>query len=69
MPADDNPLTQLRRIRDKIRQLDAEREDLIEGRDILIREAAEEGISERKIADSADLHRSRIGQIKQKHGG
>lgn len=66
MPSRDKPLARLRSIRNKIRDLDAQREDLVEGRDILICEAAERGVSERMIADAADLHHSRIGQIKKK---
>lgn len=63
MPSDASSLSRLRHIRDQIRNLDAQREDLIEGRNVLISQAANEGLSERTIAESADLDRSRIGQI------
>lgn len=63
MPAGDNPLARLREIRGKIRELDEQREDLVEGRDILIREGSKQKISERKIADAAGLTYGRVNQI------
>lgn len=61
--AGENPLPQLRQLREQIRRLDAEREDLAEGRDLLIRRAAEMEISERQIADAAGLSPGRVNQI------
>lgn len=58
-----NPLAQLREIRDKIRELDEQREDLAEGRNILILEALEQENSERTIAESAGLSYGRVNQI------
>ena len=53
-----SPLLQLRRLRDEIRRIDA----LVEDRDKLIREAAEQH-SQRQIAKAAGLSKSRIQQI------
>lgn len=61
--AGENPLPQLRKLRDEIRRIDAEREDLIEGRDVLIREAAGQGKTEHQIADAAGLSQPRVHQI------
>lgn len=61
--AGENPLPQLRKIRDDIRRIDAQREDLIEGRDRLIRKAAELDNTERQIADAAGLSQSRVHRI------
>ncbi len=61
--AGENPLPQLRQLREQIRRLDAERDDLAEGRDLLIRQAAEQDISERQIAEAAGLSRGRVNQI------
>ena len=62
MAADD--LRQLREIRDKIRALDLERADLVDGRNRLIRVALKADFSERKIAGAAGVHRSRVNQLK-----
>lgn len=61
--AGETPLPQLRAIRDQIRRIDEEREDLTEGRDRLIRKAAELEISERQIAKAAGLSQSRVHAI------
>lgn len=61
--AGESPLLQLRTLRDQIRRTDAQREDLAEGRDLLIRQAAEQGLSERQIAEAAGLSKSRVHQI------
>jgi hypothetical protein len=61
--AGENPLARLREIRGKIRELDEQREDLVEGRDILIREASKQKVSERTIAESAGLSYGRVNQI------
>jgi hypothetical protein len=58
-----SPLLQLRKIRDEIRRLDANREDLVEGRDHLIREAAEQDVPERQIAQAAGVSHGRVNQI------
>jgi len=58
--ADDNPLPRLRRIRDEIRRKDA----LYPQRDRLIRQAVEQGYSERQIAKAAGVHHTRVNQIK-----
>ena len=58
--ADDNPLPRLRRIRDEIRRKEA----LYPERDRLIREAVEQGYSERQIAKAAGVHHTRVNQIK-----
>jgi hypothetical protein len=58
--AGENPLPRLRRIRDEIRRIDA----LIPQRDRLIREAVEQGYSERQIAKAAGVHHTRVNQIK-----
>lgn len=58
MPGE-NPLPQLRRIRDQIRR----KEDLIAERDRLIREAVDQGIPERQIAVAAGLSHGRVNQI------
>jgi hypothetical protein len=64
MPTD--PLRRLRTIREKLKRLDAERADLVEGRDVEIHRALEAGCSERKVAEAAGLHHSRIGKIKRR---
>lgn len=56
--AGENPLPQLRSIRDEIRRIDA----LTEARDRLIREAATHH-SQRQIAKAAGLSKSRVQQI------
>lgn len=61
--AGENPLPQLRALRDEIRRLDSQRSDLTEGRDRLIRKAAELGLSERQIAAAAGLSAGRVNQI------
>lgn len=61
--AGEHSLSQLRLIRDKIRRLDAEREDLVEGRNVLIRQADEAGFSQQQIATAADLSQSRIQEV------
>lgn len=61
--AGENPLPQLRYLRDQIRRIDSQREDLTEGRDLLIRQAAELGLSERQIAEAAGISHGRIHQI------
>jgi hypothetical protein len=61
--AGSNPLPRLRTLKDKIRQLDDERGDLQEGRDLLIREAAEQAYTEAQIAEAAGLSPGRINQI------
>lgn len=61
--AGENPLPQLRAIRDDIRRIDAQREDLEEGRNRLIRQAAGLGKTERQIAEAAGLSQSRVHRI------
>jgi DNA-directed RNA polymerase specialized sigma24 family protein len=61
--AGENPLPLLRSLRDQIRRLDANRDDLAEDRDALIRKAAGLGVSERQIAQAAGLSQTRIHQI------
>ncbi len=63
MPQD--PLPQLRVIRDKLRRMDAERADLVDGRNRLIRESVRQHKSERRIAEAAGLHHSTIAKIKR----
>ena len=57
--AGENPLPQLRKIRDEIRRTD----QLIADRDRLIREAVELGYSQRQIAIAAGLSLGRVNQI------
>ncbi len=57
--AGENPLPQLRKIRDEIRRTD----QLIADRDRLIREAVGLGHSQRQIAEAAGLSQSRVHQI------
>jgi len=59
-----SPLLELRSIRDQIRLLDAQREDLINDRDRLIRLAVDQGKSEGQIAEAAGLSPGRVNQIK-----
>lgn len=61
--AGENPLPRLRKLRDEIRRIDAERRDLAEGRDLLIREASRQGKTERQIAAAAGLSPGRVNQI------
>ena len=55
----ENPLPQLRKIRDETRRAEA----LIENRDRLIRQAAELRYSQRQIAKATGLSQSRVSQI------
>ena len=59
----ENPLPQLRAIRDQIRCIDTQREDLIEGRNRLIREAIERGATQEDVARAAGLSQSRVQQV------
>lgn len=61
--AGENPLPQLRKLRDQIRRINAQREDLTEGRNLLIRQAVELGLSERQIAAAAGVSPGRVNQI------
>lgn len=61
--AGDTPLPQLRALRDQIRRIDEQREDLEEGRNVLIRQAAALKISERQIAEAAGLSQPRVHKI------
>jgi hypothetical protein len=61
--AGESPLLQLRKLRDDIRRIDAQRADLTEGRDRLIKKAVGLDISERQIAKAAGLSQPRIHQI------
>lgn len=61
--AGENPLPQLRHLRDQIRRIDEQREDLEEGRNVLIRQAASLDISERQIAEAAGLSQPRVHKI------
>lgn len=63
MAGETDPLPQLRAIRDDIRRIDARRRDLTEGRDLLIRRAAESGATQEDIADAAGLSQSRIQEV------
>ncbi len=57
--AGENPLPQLRSIRDQIRRT----KKLRPKRDRLIREAAEQGFTQQQIADAAGLSQGRVHQI------
>lgn len=61
--AGETPLPQLRALRDQIRRIDSQREDLEEGRNLLIRQAAALEISERQIAEAAGLSQPRVHRI------
>lgn len=54
-----NPLPRLREIRDDERRVKAQKPE----RDRLIREAVEQGKTERQIAEAAGVHHSRVNQI------
>lgn len=54
-----DPLPQLRKIREQIRRT----EKLYPERDLLIREAAEQGFTQEQIAKAAGLSQPRINQI------
>ena len=60
-----DPLRRLRMIREKLQRLEAERADLVEGRNLEIRRALHKGRSERQIAEAAGLHHSSIAKIKR----
>jgi DNA-directed RNA polymerase specialized sigma subunit len=57
--AGENPLPQLRAIRDQIRRT----EELYPERDRLIRLAVEQGHSQQQIANAAGLSQARVNQI------
>ena len=57
--AGENPLPQLRKVRDEIRRLDA----LLDERDRLIREAVELGYTQQQIANAAGLSQSRVQEV------
>lgn len=57
--AGENPLPQLRQIRDELRRI----EKLHPRRNRLIREAAEQGYTQQQIAKAAGLSQARIHQI------
>ena len=61
-----NPLPPLRKIRDTLATMDLNRDDLVEGRDWLIREAAARGKTESQIAEAAGLSPGRVNQIKHR---
>lgn len=61
--AGENPLPELRKIRDQIRRIDAERDELTNNRDQLIRRAVQLHLSERQIAEAAGVSPGRVNQI------
>lgn len=58
-----SPLLQLRKLREEIRCLDDQRDDLSESRSLLICTAIEQGFSQQQVAIAAGLSQSRIQEI------